>query len=114
MDIKLVRTEKRENYFISEPNYYRTKFFTENDLIIELRNCKLFMNKLVYLGLSLSKLSKKVRLDFWYGYIKPKYKENTKPSFMDTYYCFKFYFVPFTFLLHYHYILSQCKSLLLS
>ena len=29
-DIKLVTTGRRRNYLVSEPNYHRTKFFTEN------------------------------------------------------------------------------------
>ena len=29
-DIKLVTTERRRNYLVSEPNYHTTKFFTEN------------------------------------------------------------------------------------
>ena len=28
-DIKLVVTERRRNYLVSEPNYHTTKFFTE-------------------------------------------------------------------------------------
>ena len=36
-DIKLVTTEKRRNYLVSEPNYYITKFFTENLLEIEMK-----------------------------------------------------------------------------
>ena len=27
-DIKLVTTERRKNYLVSEPNYHTTKFFT--------------------------------------------------------------------------------------
>ena len=46
-DIKLVASEKRRNYLVSEPNYYTTKFFTENLLAIELK-------KLKYLRLNLS------------------------------------------------------------
>ena len=34
--IKLVTTERRRNYFVSEPNYHTTKFFTENLLGIEM------------------------------------------------------------------------------
>ena len=34
-DIKLVTTEKRRNYFVSEPNQHTTKFFTENLLATE-------------------------------------------------------------------------------
>ena len=29
-DIKLVTTERRKNYLVSEPNYHATKFFTEH------------------------------------------------------------------------------------
>ena len=29
-NIKLVTTERRRNYLVSEPNYHITKFFTEN------------------------------------------------------------------------------------
>ena len=35
-DIKLVITEKRRNYLVSEPNYHNTKFFLENLLAIEM------------------------------------------------------------------------------
>ena len=31
------------------------------------------MNKPVYLGLSILKLSKSVIYEFWYNYVKPKY-----------------------------------------
>ena len=36
-DIKLVTTERRRNYLVSEPNYHTTKFFTENVLAIEMK-----------------------------------------------------------------------------
>ena len=35
-DIKLVTTEKR-NYLVSEPNYHTTKFFSENLLLIKIK-----------------------------------------------------------------------------
>ena len=34
-NIKLVKTERRKNYLVSEPNYRTTKFFEENLLAIE-------------------------------------------------------------------------------
>ena len=34
-DIKLVTTERRKKYFMSEPNYQTAKFSTENLLAIE-------------------------------------------------------------------------------
>ena len=39
-DIKLVTTERRRNYLVSEPNYHTTKFFTENVLAIEMKKIK--------------------------------------------------------------------------
>ena len=36
-DIKLVTTERRRNYLVSEPNYHTTKFFTETLLAIEMK-----------------------------------------------------------------------------
>ena len=39
-DIKLVTTERGRNYLASEPNYNKTKFFTENLLAIEMKKLK--------------------------------------------------------------------------
>ena len=36
-DIKLVTTERRRNYLVSEPNYHTTKFFTEHLLELEMK-----------------------------------------------------------------------------
>ena len=36
-DIKLVTTERKRNYLMSEPNYHTTKLFTENLLAIEMK-----------------------------------------------------------------------------
>ena len=36
-DIKLVKTEKRRNYLVSEPNYHITKLFRENLLAVEMK-----------------------------------------------------------------------------
>ena len=36
-DVKLVATDKRRNYLVSESNCHTTKFFTENLLLIETK-----------------------------------------------------------------------------
>ena len=56
--LKLVTTERRRNYLVSEPNYHTTKFFTENLLAIEIRKTQILMNKPVNLGLSILDVSK--------------------------------------------------------
>ena len=47
-DIKLVTTERRRNYLVSEPNYHTTRFFTENLLKIEMRKTQIIMNNPVF------------------------------------------------------------------
>ena len=42
------------------------------------------MDKPVYLGLSRLQLSKILMYKFWYNYVKPKYDEKAKLSYMDT------------------------------
>ena len=69
-DIKLVTTEKRRNYLVSEPNYHTTKFFTENILAIEMKKIETLMNKPVYLRLSMLEISKILMYELWYDYVK--------------------------------------------
>ena len=64
-DIKLVTTERRKNYFVSEPNYHTTKIFTENLLAIEMKKTEILMNKPFCLGLSILELSKISMYEFW-------------------------------------------------
>ena len=46
---KIITTERRRNYLVSEPNYHTTKFFTENLLAIEIRKTQILMYNPVYL-----------------------------------------------------------------
>ena len=77
-------TDIRRNKLVSEPNYHTTKQFSENLLAIEMKKTKVKMNKPVYLGMSILDISKTLMYEFWYDYIKPKYKEKAKLCHMDT------------------------------
>ena len=57
-NIKLVITERRRNYSVSEPNWHTTKFFTEKLYRKFYRKTQILMKKLVYLSLSVLDLSK--------------------------------------------------------
>ena len=57
-NIKLVATERRRNYLVSELNFYIEKFFIEKLLAIEMNKTEILINKLVYLAFSILKFSK--------------------------------------------------------
>ena len=57
-DIKLVTTKWRRNDLVPEPNYHTTKLFTQHLLAIEIKKTEIPINKAVYLGLSILRLSK--------------------------------------------------------
>ena len=84
-NIKLITTERRRNYLVSEPNYHTTKYFTENLLAIEMKKTQILSNNPVYLGLSILDLIKTIMYEFWYDYVTPKYGENAKLCYMDIY-----------------------------
>ena len=77
-DIKLVTTERRRNYLVSEPDYNRTKFFIEDLLAIKMKKTQVLMKKPIYLWLSVSNIRQIVMHEFWYDFIKPKYGENAR------------------------------------
>ena len=63
-NIKLITTESRRNYLVSEPNYHTTKYFTENLLAIEMKKTQILSNNPVYLGLSILDLIKTIMYEF--------------------------------------------------
>ena len=82
-DIKLVTTKEKRIKLVSQPNYHTTKHFSDNLLVIEMKKTKVKMNKPVYLGMSILDTSKTLTYEFWYDYVKPKYKEKAKLCYMD-------------------------------
>ena len=82
--IKLVTPEEKRIKLVSEPNYHTTKLFSNNLLAIEMKETKVKRNKPVYLGMSILDISKTLMYEFWYDYVKPKYKDKAKLCYMDT------------------------------
>ena len=83
-DIKLETIEEKIIKLVSESNYHTIKQFSENLLVIEMKKTKVKMNKPVYLGMSILDISKTLMYEFWYDYVKPKYKDKAKLCYMDT------------------------------
>ena len=83
-DIKLVVTNARRRKLVSEPNYHTRKHFTEDLMAIEMKKTKVIMNKPIYLGQAILDISKTLMYEFWYHYLKPKYKDKVKLCYMDT------------------------------
>ena len=82
-DIKLATTDKRRNQLASEPDYHTRKYFSKL-MAIEIKNTRVKMKKLIYLGMSILDISKTLMYEFWYDYIKPKYQDKAKLCYMDT------------------------------
>ena len=74
---------KKEINF-SEPNYHRKKHISESLLITEMKKTEVKMNKPIYLGIPILDINKTLMYEFWYDYIKPKYKGKAKLCYMDT------------------------------
>ena len=75
-DIKLITTELRRNYLVSEANHHTEKKIWDD--VFSKRNIKKnnntnIMNKPDYLGLSILELIKIVMYKFWYDYMKKIY-----------------------------------------
>ena len=84
-DIKLVTTDKRRNQLVSEPNYHTKKWFSEDLLAIEMKKTKVKMSKPVYLGFTMLENSKTLMYGFWYDHSKPKYQNNAKLCYVDSF-----------------------------
>ena len=83
-DIKIVTTDKRRSIFASESNYHSSKRISKDLMIMEMRKVEVKMNKPIYLGQAILDVSKTLMYEFWYDYIKPKYKEKARLCYIDT------------------------------
>ena len=63
-DIKLVTSNKRRKRLVSEPNYHSHKKSSNNLMAIEMKKTRVKMTKPLYLGISISDISKMLMYDF--------------------------------------------------
>ena len=50
----------------------------------EMKKTRIKMIELIYLGMSILGISKRIMYEFWYDYVKPKYGETAKLCHTDT------------------------------
>ena len=82
-DIKFATSDKRRSILASEPNYHSSKCILKNLMIIEMRKVEVKMNKPIYLGQTILDITKTLMYEFWYDYIKHKYKDKARLCYMD-------------------------------
>ena len=61
---KLVTTERRKSYLVSEPSYHTTISFSKSLLAMKMERTEIFVNKYLDLGLSIVEISKTVMYKF--------------------------------------------------
>ena len=83
-DIKLIVTEERRKKRVSEPNYASCTTFSDHLMAIEMRKTRVLMDKPIMVGQAILDKSKQLMYEFWYEYLKPKYKDKVKLLYMDT------------------------------
>ena len=83
-DAKLVSNKKDYLKWTSKPTYMSHKIF-DNDLVAIRKNkVILTLNKPAYIGMCILELSKVLRYEFHYDYLKNKYGNNSRLLFRDT------------------------------
>ena len=80
----MISSDKVAQKLAAKSNYDHCTIFDENLIAVHMKKTKLYINKPVYLGMSIFDLSKSFMYDFHYNYIKTKYGDNAKLLFTDT------------------------------
>ena len=83
-DIKLVTSDKRRKLLVSKSNFHSHKKCSEHLIAIEMKKTRVKMFKSLYLGMSISDISKTLTYEFWYDYIGPKYGDIANLCYTDT------------------------------
>ena len=83
-DIKLIVTEERRKKLTSESNYESCTTFSDELMAIEMRKTSILLDKLIIVGQAILDKIKELMYEFYYDYLKPKFKDKVKLLYMDT------------------------------
>ena len=84
VDIRLIPSDKIAQKLAAQPKYDCCKIFDEILVAVHMMKTNLYINKPVYLGMSILDFSKSLMYDFYYNYIMTKYDDKEKLLFTDT------------------------------
>ena len=70
--IELVKDAERAAKLVNKPNFEELKIFDEFLIAVKMRKTKVWMNKPVYVGMSILDLSKTLMFEFQFRYVKKK------------------------------------------
>ena len=83
-NVKIVDNRKLALKLSSRPNFDRCTIFDKHLIALHMRNTKVYFNKPVYVGQAILDLSKTLKFNFHYEYIKKKYGKKAELLFTDT------------------------------
>ena len=86
VDVRLVRSEDEDKLrkLIASPAFARANIFDCDLAAIQVHKTHLFLNKPVYVGMSILDLSKTLMYDFYYNQLKARYGEQCNLLYTDT------------------------------
>ena len=83
VSIELVKDAEKAAKLVNKPNFEELKIFDEFLIAVKMRKTKVWMNKPVYVGMSILDLSKTLMFSFQYEYVKKKW-EKVEVLYTDT------------------------------
>ncbi|KAL7291745.1 hypothetical protein TKK_0014531 [Trichogramma kaykai] len=74
------------SYYIAQPNFHSIEYFNEDFAAIQMRNTSVYLDKPVYVGLSILDISKRLMYDFHYDIMRKAVStpKNLKLLYKDT------------------------------
>ena len=86
VNVELVRGNEYKNMrkLLSDPPFDRWRALGENIFGIQMHKDHILFNRPIYIGMCALDLSKILLYDYYYSYLKPKYRENCELLYTDT------------------------------
>ncbi|CAG9829813.1 unnamed protein product [Diabrotica balteata] len=69
---------------ISSPLFKNATIFNENLVAVEMQRAEIWLDKPIYVGMSIVDLAKTTIYDFHYGYLAERFEENFTTCYTDT------------------------------